>query len=154
MNSATSPLKSTRRTLQTPAHEPEDQNRRKRQPRPRVEIQVELLNAREAAQLLGWSLRALHYRRAMLPAPIVFSEKCIRWRRADLLAWIAALPTGPSAPQPEPPGLAAGRRRDRAAGGDPEGTGAHHGREAAPDKAVWWRKQESNPEDRTGESVA
>jgi predicted DNA-binding transcriptional regulator AlpA len=70
----------------------------------------ELLDAREAAHLVGMSLRSFRSRAGELPPPVRFSSRFVRWRRADLLDWVAKLATGPHR-APEPPHLTAARRR-------------------------------------------
>jgi predicted DNA-binding transcriptional regulator AlpA len=70
----------------------------------------ELLDAREAAHLVGMSPRSFRSRAGELPPPVRFSARFVRWRRADLLDWVAKLATGPRR-APEPLHLTAARRR-------------------------------------------
>jgi predicted DNA-binding transcriptional regulator AlpA len=55
-------------------------------------IESELLNFREAAALMGISVRSFHALRAepWLPAPIVLSARLLRWRKQELLDALAA----------------------------------------------------------------
>jgi predicted DNA-binding transcriptional regulator AlpA len=69
-----------------------------------------LLSATEAATLLGMSERQFHKLRPRLPAPIVLGPRQVRWRRADLSAWVLALAAA-EAPRPEPSQLRAGKAR-------------------------------------------
>lgn len=90
----------------------------RRTQRREAEVQPELLTARQAARLLGLSIRALHYKRDALPSPIVLSHKCVRWRRADLLKFVAGLPAG-NEQRREPAQLVAARQKRRAGGDFP-----------------------------------
>jgi predicted DNA-binding transcriptional regulator AlpA len=74
-----------------------------------------LLTAVQAAALLGMSVRRFHQLRSQLPAPVVFGPRHVRWRRADLIAWVAGLVVD-QGDRPEPPQLRAGKSRKRAAG--------------------------------------
>ena len=69
-----------------------------------------LLSAIEAAQTLGISERLFHELRhtERFPAPVLLSERCVRWRHDDLAKYIEALPT--AAPRPEPTQLRRVRR--------------------------------------------
>ncbi len=57
-----------------------------------VAPEAEALSPDHAAKLLGIS-RALFFRMnsaGKLPLPVYLSSRCPRWRRAELLAWLAA----------------------------------------------------------------
>jgi len=71
-----------------------------------------LLSAREAASLMGFSLRTIHHlrKREDFPKPIVLGPRAVRWRRRDIEAWINGL-TPNNANLPEPPQLARSRRQ-------------------------------------------
>lgn len=73
-----------------------------------------LLSAIEAAQTLGISERLFHELRHTdrFPAPVLLSERCVRWRHDDLAKYIEALPT--VGPRPAPVHL----RRVRKSSGD------------------------------------
>ena len=73
-------------------------------------VQPELLTARQAAQLLGISIRSLHNNRSNLPSAITLSPKLVRWRKADLLEFIAGLHPNDE-PRNEPGQLRAARQR-------------------------------------------
>jgi predicted DNA-binding transcriptional regulator AlpA len=123
----------------------------KKKRRPEAPVVPELLNARQAAALLGVSLRTLHNRRRELPPAIILGPKCIRWRRADLVAWVAGLQPGDTERR-EPAQLIAARARRHAAGdpaGEPGVTGAHHGPRIAAVMGARWPNQESNRQLRT-----
>lgn len=116
--------------------------------RPEAEIHPELLSARQVAVLLGISLRSVHRRRLTLPPAIVLSETCIRWRRTDLLAFVAQLPTGP-VERREPPRLAAAHRKNRASGDDFRDRPVNEilgSQRTAVSAGSGWRNQESNSE--------
>jgi predicted DNA-binding transcriptional regulator AlpA len=53
--------------------------------------EVELLNFREAAALLGISVRSFHLLRAeaWFPAPLELGPRLLRWRRAELIEALA-----------------------------------------------------------------
>lgn len=53
--------------------------------------EVELLNFREAAALLGVSVRTFHLLRAesWFPPPLALGPRLLRWRRAELLEALA-----------------------------------------------------------------
>jgi predicted DNA-binding transcriptional regulator AlpA len=109
----------------------------------RPSICPELLTAREAARLVGLSLRGFHYHRDRLPPPIPLSEKIIRWRRSDLLAWIANLPAGASR-RVEPAELAAGRARKLAQKGGAPANARNDNAKPVSEKGIGRRDQESN----------
>ena len=69
-----------------------------------------LLSLKESAAFLGVSLRKLYELRAAgrVPQPVRLADRTVKYRRADLLAFVAQLE--PAEPMPEPPQLAAGRR--------------------------------------------
>jgi predicted DNA-binding transcriptional regulator AlpA len=74
-----------------------------------------VVDAVRGAQLLGVSERSFHElrRRPEFPAPIaLFGTRTRRWRVADLLEWLANVPS--AATQPSPPQLLAGKARKRA----------------------------------------
>jgi predicted DNA-binding transcriptional regulator AlpA len=73
-----------------------------------------LLSAPEAASMLGMSVRRFHQLRQSLPQPVVLGARHVRWRRAELVAWVECLPANEQA-RPEPAQLQAGRaaRKDR-----------------------------------------
>ena len=75
-----------------------------------------LLTAREAAGLLGVSLRLFHSLRPGLPRPVVLAQRAVRWRRSDLTSHIESL-HAVSAVRPEPMQLAAGKAPKRVSGG-------------------------------------
>ena len=72
-----------------------------------------LLSATESAGLLGMSLRKFHQTRPELPDPVVIGARHVRWRRADLVAWVESL-TG-VADRSEPSQLVAGKTKKRVA---------------------------------------
>ncbi|MBC7480712.1 MAG: hypothetical protein H7337_02070 [Rhizobacter sp.] len=74
-----------------------------------------LLSATEAADLLGMSLRKFHLTRPALPAPVVIGPRHVRWRRADLTAWVVGLAA--AGDRAEPAQLTAGKLKKRASGG-------------------------------------
>ena len=78
-----------------------------------------LLSATESAGLLGMSLRKFHQTRPELPDPVVIGARHVRWRRADLVAWVESL-TG-VAERSEPSQLAAGKVKKRAEHGGKRG---------------------------------
>lgn len=53
--------------------------------------QVEALNKKQAAALLGVSLRSFEHIRSegWLPAPIILSQRVLRWIRSEILAALA-----------------------------------------------------------------
>jgi len=112
-----------------------------------AEISPELLTARQTARLLGVSIRALHYKRDDLPAAIVLGPKCVRWRRADLIAFVEGLPAGNQA-RTEPPQLAAARHK-RQISGDGKVTIPAQTAKAASTNGGGSPKEESNPQDRS-----
>lgn len=77
-----------------------------------------LLTATEAARLLGMSVRQFHKLRPQLPAPVVLGPRHVRWRRADMCDWVAALDAESSA-RPEPTQLRAGKVRKNPGVGGP-----------------------------------
>jgi predicted DNA-binding transcriptional regulator AlpA len=71
-----------------------------------------LVDAADAAALLGRSERTFHELRkqAGFPGPVGgLGKRMVRWRLADLEAWVASLP--PLAATAEPPQLRAGKAR-------------------------------------------
>lgn len=80
-----------------------------------------LLDAREAAALMGISVRLFHKIRPTLPAPVVLSQRAVRFRRSDLEAHIAALQADSSA-RPEPEQLMRGKAAKRGATGGLSGS--------------------------------
>jgi predicted DNA-binding transcriptional regulator AlpA len=74
-----------------------------------------LVSAAEAAHFLGVSLRKFQQLRKTLPEPVLLGARVVRWRRADLVAWVAAL--GTAGARSEPPQLAASRDKRRAGAG-------------------------------------
>ena len=54
-------------------------------------IQPELLDVTETARLIGQAISTVHkaHRAGRMPAPVRLGRS-IRWRRAELLAWIQA----------------------------------------------------------------
>ena len=76
--------------------------------------QAILLDARQAAVFLGVSLRTLYALRAAgkLPMPVLLGERTVRYRRADLIAYVEGLQA--SATLPEPAQLVKGKRAARA----------------------------------------
>lgn len=89
-------------------------------PPPEVGIKQLLLDAREAAALMGISVRLFHMLRPSLPSPVLLSQRAVRWRRSDLETHIAGLPAE-SSTRPEPAQLMRGRAAKRAASGGPGG---------------------------------
>lgn len=71
-----------------------------------------LLDAPEAAALMGISVRLFHKIRPTLPAPVVLSLRAVRWRRSDLEAYISGLQADTSA-RPEPEQLMRGKAAKR-----------------------------------------
>ncbi len=73
-----------------------------------------LLVAKDAAAFLGISLRKLYELRSTgeLPPPVRLSERIVRYRRADLEAYVESLASDSAIP--EPAQLVAGKRRARA----------------------------------------
>lgn len=69
-----------------------------------------LLSAKQGAALLQTSDRGFHYLRKdpAFPAPVVIGKRSVRWRVADLAAYVAAMPTVRKLP--EPPQLANSRK--------------------------------------------
>ena len=70
-----------------------------------------LMSAVECAPFLGMSLRKFHLTRPDLPAPVVIGPRHVRWRRADLIAWVQALAT--AGEREEPAQLRAGKTAKR-----------------------------------------
>lgn len=76
-----------------------------------------LLDAQGCADLIGTSERSFHElrRRAEFPrAVMVYGPRRPRWRRHDIIAWVASLPAIENV-EPEPKHLAASRERRRGA---------------------------------------
>jgi excisionase family DNA binding protein len=71
-----------------------------------------------SAEYLGFSERMLYQKRqeGKFPAPVDLGGNLRRWRRTDLDAWLAGLPTITETPE-EPPQLAAGRRAKKSVDG-------------------------------------
>ena len=72
-----------------------------------------LLSAVEAAALLGMSVRLFHQTRPRLPQPVTLGKRHVRWRRADLISWVASLEPSDAA-HAEPPQLARGKAAKKA----------------------------------------
>lgn len=71
-----------------------------------------LVDAADAAELLGRSERTFHELRKQVgfPAPVGgLGKRMVRWRTADLEAWVAALPAATATA--EPTQLKAGKAR-------------------------------------------
>jgi predicted DNA-binding transcriptional regulator AlpA len=108
-----------------------------------------LLTASEASKLLGMSVRQFHKLRPRLPAPVVLGPRHVRWRRTDLIGWVAGLHAQTDA-RPEPPQLRAGKlRRTNCAGGALADSGG------SPPETKHWRGSQksaslSNPENGPG----
>ena len=53
----------------------------------------ELLTAEAVADILNVSIRTIWrmIERGQLPEPVRFNRKLVRWRRADVTAWVAGL---------------------------------------------------------------
>lgn len=73
-----------------------------------AKIEQLLLSAPEAAEMLGMCVRRFHQLRPTLPQPVVLGARHVRWRRADLVAWVEGL-TAPTNGLPEPAQLRASR---------------------------------------------
>lgn len=73
-----------------------------------------LLSAQQSADFLGISLRKYYDLRAAgkLPPPVYLSERIVRQRRSDLIAFVERLETSIA---PEPSNLVEGKRRKAAA---------------------------------------
>ena len=84
-------------------------------------VEKALLTAFDCSLLLNVSVRRFHELRTTLPAPVSLGPRCVRWRRADLLDWVARLPAAAAAP--EPVQLARGKAARR---GTPGGTDGGH----------------------------
>ena len=72
-------------------------------PSPRAQVSPPprlLVDAAEAAKVLGVGLRTFHNMRDKLPLPVSFGGRCVRWRVADLIGWIADLPGAEVSPEP------------------------------------------------------
>jgi predicted DNA-binding transcriptional regulator AlpA len=108
-------------------------------------IEPELLTAREAAVLLGTSLRQFYRRRTGLPAPVLFSERAPRWRRGELLAYITAMAPVTEFPA-EPGSLASARASKGSTSGDPGVNQNHGGGGAASANGEGRPPRTSNPE--------
>lgn len=80
-----------------------------------------LLSAAESAALLGMSLRKFHHTRCLLPKPVVIGMRHVRWRKADLVEWVASLVV--AADLPEPPQLRASKAAKKASSGMPVADG-------------------------------
>jgi predicted DNA-binding transcriptional regulator AlpA len=72
-----------------------------------------LLSAPESAAKLGMSVRRFHQLRPSLPQPVVLGPRHVRWRLADLVAWVEGLSAN-SEVRSEPPQLQAGRAARKA----------------------------------------
>lgn len=68
-----------------------------------------LIDARECATLIGCSVRKFHQLRghAGFPAPVSLGQRSVRWRAADIVAFVDALPI--KVDRVEPRQLAASR---------------------------------------------
>jgi predicted DNA-binding transcriptional regulator AlpA len=72
-----------------------------------------LLSAPEAAAMLGMGIRWFHEKRPELPLPVQLGPTShVRWRRADLEAYVASLAPAPA--HEEPPELRAGKLKKAA----------------------------------------
>lgn len=95
-----------------------------------MKSEIELLNFREAAALLGVSVRSFHALRAesWFPPPLELGPRLLRWRRAELVQALAekaprqlfraepeqlasARGTTPCTPEPKELGPGSGRQR-------------------------------------------
>lgn len=57
--------------------------------------QTKLLTAKQVLEMTGYRSRTTLWRRVRageFPAPIALSVKATRWKRAEVEAWLAALP--------------------------------------------------------------
>ena len=101
-----------------------------------------LVDAREGAAILDVCLRQFHALRPQLPAPVVLGARSVRWRVAELRAWVSVLPAAQTLP--EPAQLKAGKAARRGTAGglkadcgstDDEGrAGQQVGRRATPSR--------------------
>lgn len=74
-----------------------------------------LLTVVEAASFVGVSVRQF-YNLVDKPAPVMLGRRCVRYRRADLIAFVAGL-SAVTDRLPEPSQLAAGKAKKRVAQG-------------------------------------
>jgi hypothetical protein len=74
-----------------------------------------LADARDSAVILDVCLRQFHALRPKLPAPVVLGVRSVRWRVAELRAFVECLPAAPALP--EPPQLKAGKAARRGTAG-------------------------------------
>jgi predicted DNA-binding transcriptional regulator AlpA len=73
-------------------------------------IEPALINAKDAAQMLGVSVRKFHSMRADLPAPVLLGPRAVRWKTAELRKFVDELVEAGA--RSEPPQLAAARDKE------------------------------------------
>jgi predicted DNA-binding transcriptional regulator AlpA len=101
-----------------------------------------LLSAPEAAAMLGMGIRWFHEKRPELPLPVQLGPTShVRWRRADLEAYVASL--AHALAHEEPPELRAGKLKKAAteAGGAKPRTGPISAPDATPNPPTKNREQ-------------
>lgn len=102
-----------------------------------------LLTAAEAAALLGMSLRQFHNKRPTLPEPVALGPRHIRWKRSDLVQWVADLTS--AGPRQEPAQLKAGKAARKGTPGAPAEERGSPSAEAAGTRDLRRSEVPSNP---------